>query len=237
MKRRTFITATGASATSLAGCLGGIGGSQDDQDPMGEMSPGGTASGSGDGPLGGHPAATGLGDQPALGPDPASAPAVVITFSDPSCPSCARFEERTVPEIESKLAETGKAAFVYRGMPIVYPWGEPATKVLEATFDHDAGAFWTLKDHYYANQADFGADNVYEKSRNFLAGNTDLDAESIVSAAESGEYDAPVEADLSAGEAAGVGGTPTTYLFSDGEHVTTVNGPKSYTVIAEALGY
>jgi protein-disulfide isomerase len=235
MNRRTFITAAGAGAVSLAGCLGGTESGTEPDDADSPADP--TGGGSGDGSLGGHPAAVGLADQPALGPDPTSAPAAIITFSDPSCPSCARFEDTTVPEIESKLVETGKAAFVYRGMPIIYPWGEPATRVLEATFDHDAGTFWTLKDHYYENREEFDTDNVFEKTESFLAENTDVDAEAVVSAAEAGEYDAAVEADLAAGEEAGVRGTPTSFLFKDGEHVTTVGGAKSYTVFAEALGY
>lgn len=226
MNRRTFIATTAATAITLAGCLGGPGGDQPEE----------TDSKASDDPLGGHPAAIDLAAQPALGPDPETASAVIISFSDPSCPSCARFESNTFPEIESKLVEEGKAAFVYRNMPIIYPWGEPAIQALEATFAHDSEAFWALKDHYFAEQESFDTDNVLSKTESFLASNTDLDAATVVSEAEAKEYDDLVQADLTAGENAGVRGTPTMFLFSDGEHVTTVNGPKSYTVFAEALG-
>jgi protein-disulfide isomerase len=248
MNRRTFITAVGTSVVSLAGCLGGRTAAKQDGSETTEA----------ENPLGDHPAAVDLADQPMKGPDPASAPSVIIMFSDPSCPNCARFEDETVPKIESELVETGKATLVYRGMPIMQPWGEPALEALEATFDHvtedaedtedteetenaedteDAEAFWALKDHYYENREEFDTDNVFEKTESFLAENTDVDAEAVVSAAEAGEYDDAVQADFDVGEEAGVSDTPTSFLFKDGEHVTTVSGAKSYTVIAEALGY
>lgn len=221
MKRRTFLATTAASATALAGCLGGLGGDQPTDS---------------DGPLGGHPAGRNLADQPSLGGDPTTTSAVIVTFSDPSCPSCARFESNTLPEIESKLLEPGKAAYVHRNMPIIYPWGELAIQALEATFARDAAAFWTLKDFYFANQHSFDTDTVFEKTESFLAENTDLDAATVVSDAEAKKYDDRVQADLQAGKDAGVEATPTSFLFSDGEHVTTLSGPKSYTVFAEALG-
>ena len=239
MNRRTFIATTAATATTFAGCLGGPGGAQSEEtdsmatDESSEMT--GTMDGF-DEPLGGHPAATDLADQPALGPDPTTASAVIISFSDPSCPSCARFESNTFPEIESELVEPGKAAFVYRNMPIIYPWGESAIQALEATFAHDTEAFWALKNHYFAEQSSFDTDNVLSKTESFLAENTDVDAGTVVSEAEEKEYDDLVQADLAAGNDAGVHGTPTSFLFKDGEHVTTVSGPKSYTVFAEALG-
>lgn len=260
MNRRTFITAAGVSAISLAGFLGGRTAAKQDGSETTEA----------ENPLGDHPAAVDLADQPMKGPDPASAQSVIITFSDPGCPKCARFEKNTVPKIESKLVKTGKATLIYRGFPNMKPWGEPALKVLEATFDHvtedgadaettrdgedgevteasegtettqlgeDAEAFWMLKDHYFAIKEEINTDNVFEKSRQFLAANTDVDTEAVVSEAKAGEYDDAVQADLDAGKEAGVTTTPTNLLFKDGEYVTMLTGVKSYTVIAEALGY
>lgn len=236
MLRRTFLT-TAATTAILAGCLD-TGESADQQTEMESTTQpvAGTSMESDGAVLGGHPAAVGLADQPVLGPNPTSASAVIISFSDPSCPNCRRFETNTVPEIESKLAEPGKASYVHRNMPIIYPWGKPATQALEATFAHDTDAFWALKDHYFAEQGSFDTDNVLSKTKSFLAENTDVDAATVVSEAQAKQYDNAVQADLTAGQEAGVGATPTTFLFKDGEHVTTVNGPKSFTVIEEALG-
>ena len=245
MNRRTFLTTAGAAMVATAGCLGeNQGGEATDEmesttdgpdSTTGEPTDAMTASSDGNA-LSGHPTAANIADQPVLGPDPLTAPAIIISFSDPSCPSCARFESNTVPEIESNLAEEGKAAYVYRNMPIIYPWGKPAVQTLEATFAHDPEAFWTLKDYYYGSQGSFDTDNVFERTRTFLADSTDVDAEAVVSEAEARKHDDAVQADLTAGNEGGVSSTPTSFLFKNGEHVTTITGPRSYTVFEEALG-
>lgn len=236
MYRRTFLT-TAATATLLAGCLGtSDSGDRSSEAETTETPTESSSMESDDNPLGGHPAATDLAAQPFLGPDPASASAVIVAFADPSCPNCARFESQTVPQIESDLVEPGTATFVYRNMPIIYPWGKPATQALEATFAQDADAFWALKDHYFASQSTFDTDNVLAKTESFLADNTAVDAAAVVADAEAKTYDDAVQADLAAGREAGVNSTPTSFLFRDGEFVTKVTGPKSYTVFEEALG-
>lgn len=230
MHRRTYLTTTVATITSITGCLDSVG--------MGEPESGGMESDGtdSDGTDGAHPALANLDSQPVLGPDPADAPALIVSFSDPSCATCARFESLTLPEIESKLVDEGKATYVHRNMPIVAPWGKPAVQALEATFAHDEEAFWALKNHYFENQGSFGTDDVLSKTEAFLAEETDVDAETVVAEAEAEKYDDAVQADLSAGREAGVSATPTTFLFRDDEYVTTITGAKSYSVFDEALG-
>jgi protein-disulfide isomerase len=184
--------------------------------------------------MGEHAATADLDSQPVLGE---VADTLVVAFEDPSCTLCRRFEENTFPQIESKLVETGKASFVFRGLPIIYPWGDPASHVLEATFAADADAFWALKDHYYAEQGAFDEENVYDRSQAFLASETDVDAEAVVSAAKNGEADAAVQLDLDAGETLGVGQTPEFYLFRDGQFRTKVRGAQGYGVFETALGF
>ncbi|WP_255148916.1 DsbA family protein [Halorarius halobius] len=216
MDRRRFLAGAGAlGTTALAGCTGGGGGDG--------------ASGT---PIAGHPAGADLDAQPRLGD---AEETVIVAFEDPSCTLCRRFERETYPRIVSDLVEPGTASFVYRGLPIIYPWGDPAAHVLEATFAADADAFWALKDHYYAEQGAFDESNVYERSRAFLDGETSVDADAVVSAAEGGEADAAVQADLDAGGALDVGQTPVFYLFRDGRYETTVRGAQGYSVFATAL--
>jgi protein-disulfide isomerase len=184
--------------------------------------------------VGEHPATANLDSQPVRGE---AKDTLVVAFEDPSCTLCRRFEQNTFPQIESKLVETGKASFVFRVFPIIYPWGDPASHVLEATFAADAEAFWALKDHYYATQPEFGDDNVYDRSRAFLERETDVDAEAVVAAVESGEADAAVQLDLDAGERLGIGQTPEFYLFRDGTYRTKVRGAQGYGVFETALGF
>jgi protein-disulfide isomerase len=225
---RRAVLAGGVSALG-AGCLGG--GSSDGS--------GGGSGNGGDGdapPLADHPVGTNLATQPRLGPDPAEARGVVVAFEDPSCPRCATFEAETVPKIRSELVDPGDAALVVRTVPLVYPWGEPAIQALEATYARDADAFWALFAHYFDEQDAFDTGNVLERTETFLTAETTVDGAAVVADAESKAYDDAVQTDLAAAEAADVSGTPTVFLFRDGEYRTRVTGSVSFELVRQSLG-
>lgn len=236
-RRATLLGAGALAASAIAGCLGGDGSSGADDSPTGDGSSGGATPTEEPQTLDTHPAAAGLESQPVRGPDPAEAEATVIAFEDPSCPTCARFESRTVPRIEEELVARGRGSFVFRGYPVIYPWGKPATQALEAAFARNADAHWALKAHYYDEQSSFDDANVLDRTREFLAAETDLDADAVVEDAESKAYDAEVQSDLQAGMQAGAGHTtPSVFLFKEGEFRTWAAGSVSFSVIENALG-
>lgn len=192
--------------------------------------------GSNDSGLDRHPAATALGNQPFLGPAPETADGTIIAFEDPSCPSCARFELGTFPQLKSELIDAGKVAFTYRGIPVVYDWGEPAILALEATYARDEAAFWKLKTFYYDSQDRIGRQNVQDATRQFLTDRTDLDAAAVLNDVDSETYRDAVNTDLQASRDAGVRGTPTFFLFRDESFVSKIVGPQSYDVFKNSLG-
>jgi protein-disulfide isomerase len=214
MNRRRFLElATAGAVTGVAGC----GGSEASGESIDD-----------------HPAAADLDAQPHLGSLDGH---VVLTFEDPSCPTCRDFHERTVPQIQSNIVDPGKGAYVVRTYPVIYPWGEPATQALEATFARDTDAFWTLLAHYFGNQSAFSTDNVLDRTASFLDSQTDLDGQAVTADAREGAYDEQVQADVTAAENAGLGeSTPVILLFEDGEFVTKVNGSVSYEIVARAIG-
>ncbi|WP_251343697.1 DsbA family protein [Haloplanus halophilus] len=219
---RRGVLAGGLSALG-AGCLGSAGG--------------GGSEGEGDAAsLATHPVGANLDAQPRLGPPPGEATGTVVAFEDPSCPRCAAFERDTVPRIRSELVDPGDATFVARTIPVVYPWGEPAVHALEATFARDADAFWALAGHYFDEQDAFDAGNVLDRTEAFLAAETEVDASGVVADAESEAYADAVEADLAASEAADVSGTPTVFLFRDGQYRTRATGSVSFDFVTGALG-
>jgi protein-disulfide isomerase len=187
--------------------------------------------------FGGHASAEGIEGQPVLG-DVAAAPTTVIAFEDPSCPTCASFERRTGSRIREELVPAGQTAFVMRTIPVIYPWGQTAVPALEATFARDAGAFWSLLDYYFGTQGSFNQDNVLERTQEFLQSATEVDVDGVVADVESGAVDGAIETDLAAAEAAGVrnSGTPTIFMFRDGEFLTQASGPVSYDVVTRVLG-
>lgn len=230
--RRAFVAAGAGTLAALAGCTGGGtggGGSGGATETAGTPRPP---------QLLRHPATDAIENQPTLGPAVTDATAVIVAFEDPSCVLCRRFEENTFPELRSELVDPGELAFVYRGYPIIYPWGKPASQALESTYAASEDAFWALKDHYYAEQGSFDTDNVLAETEAFLASETDVDAGAVVEDARNERHDDAVQADLAAGEAAGVGSqTPVFYLFRDGVFRTRVSGPQGYDVFAAALGF
>lgn len=196
----------------------------------------GALGGGGDESLETHPAAASLGDQPTLGPTPGTAEGTIIAFEDPSCPSCARFELNTFPELKSRLIDTGDVSFVARSIPVVNPWGEPATLALEATRARDEAAFWGLNRYYYRNQSRITSDNVYRATRSYLTEQTDLDADGVIQDAEQGTHSEAVRTNLDVADRAGVRGTPTFFVFESGSFTTSFVGPQSYGVFANTLG-
>jgi protein-disulfide isomerase len=185
--------------------------------------------------LGGHEAAQGIEGQPILG-DVAAARGVVVAFEDPSCPRCATFERRTARRIRDELVPAGDAALVSRTVPIVYQWGEPAVAALEAVFARDATAFWRLLEFYFIAQSGLSSENVLDRTESYLAEETDLDAAGVLVDVESGASADAIDVDLAAADAAGVRGTPTVFLFRDGEYRTKASGSVSYELVTGALG-
>ena len=231
MNRRQLLRATAvAGAVGAAGCLSGGADGGDATDGDGTAT---TPTDDGQ-TLATHPAGRSLSSQPRLGPAPADAAAVLVAFEDPSCSRCRRFERRTVPTIRRELVEPGDAAFVFRGYPVVYEWGEPAARALEATFAREEATGWELIGHYFDRQPSFTTGNVLSKTESFLA-DTPVDGAAVVDDVRREANDDAVRTDLDAGDAAGYSVTPTVAMFEGGSFVAAVEGAQSYEVYANAL--
>ncbi len=234
MRRRTFLSVT--ACTAVAGCSSDT---QSADDGGGGETATDTATeeqGTTDGPAA---ALRELDTQPMRGPAPEDASGLIVAFEDPSCPRCRVFEQNIVPKIRSNLVDSGRATYVFRGYPVIYPWGEPGTHALEATYGQDSDAFWSLTDHYFENQDEFrgkSAEEVYAKTESFLASETELDAAAVIETAQGESADTAVQTDLSAGRDAGAGRTtPHVFLFRDGEYQTKAAGSVSYETIEAVL--
>lgn len=235
MERRRFLTAVGTGATAiLAGCGSNSGGPGTDSGGASGV-PTNTSPSEGLGMnVPDHEAAAGIRDQPRLGNFEGH---TVVAFEDPSCPRCRAFELEVVPEVRSKLVDPGKATFVARNYPVIYPWGKPASQALEATFARDSDAFWALWAFYFEEQSSLSTGNVLDRTASFLDSETALDGAAVRADASEKTYDSAVQTDLDAGRSAGAGGvTPSVFLFRDGEYVTKAQGSVSYNVISTALG-
>ncbi len=162
-----------------------------------------------------EPARAEMGDDsssPFKGPE--GAPVVISEFSDFQCPYCSRIVPN-LTQVEKKYGD--KVKVVFRQFPLrsLHP---DAQKAAEASLcAADQGKFWEMHDAMFAGQKELSVSQLKEK-----AGILQLDTEAFNSCLDSGDKAAAVQADVSAGTAAGVNGTPS--IWVNGRQVKFLKG-------------
>ena len=128
---------------------------------------------------------------------------VIIEYSDFECPFCARHH----PTMLQVMEEYGdKVAWVYRHFPLSFhPEAKPAALASECAAEQ--GKFWEYADELVLNQATLSTDFY-----GTLAGELGLNQNKFDDCFESGKYQAVVDAQTASGAAAGVNGTPATFI-------------------------
>ena len=138
---------------------------------------------------------------PAQGP--ANAPIELVEFSDFQCPFCYRAH----PTVEQVLKTySGKIRFVYRNFPLpMHPNARPAAEAAQCA--NEQGKFWAYHDRLFDDQSKLGPDDLKAS-----AAALGLDTAKFDACFDSHKYKAVVDADLQAGNAAGVNGTPAFFI-------------------------
>jgi protein-disulfide isomerase len=146
-------------------------------------------------------------DAPSRGP--LDAPVTVQVFSDFECPFCA-MAAPVVRELESEFG--GSIRVVWRNLPLpMHPHaGLAAVTGLEVYAERGGAAFWRFHDSTFAAQRGGLDAKTLEK----LAVDAGVDPERYHEALEKHVHDAKVQADLDAGDAAGINGTPAFFINS-----------------------
>lgn len=150
-------------------------------------------------------------DDAVLG-DP-NAPVTLIEFSDFQCPFCRKFYTETLPQIKKEYIDTGKAKLVYRDFPLSFhPGATPAAEGTECA--REQGKFWELHDKIFDEQEKQGQGTIQFTAQDVKtwASQIGLNTAKFNQCLDSGKYKQEVEKDLAGGSAAGVNGTPATFI-------------------------
>lgn len=152
-------------------------------------------------------------DGPFLGSP--EAPVAMVEFSDFQCPFCRRFFKETLPQIKEKYVKTGKVKFVYRDFPLVQIHNM-AQKYAEAgECANEEGKFWQMHDKIFEEQEKLGQGTVTGITAADVkkwAREIGLDGQRFDQCLDSGKYAQEVGKDYNDGVAAGVSGTPGTFV-------------------------
>jgi predicted DsbA family dithiol-disulfide isomerase len=135
---------------------------------------------------------------------PASAPVLLVLFSDFECPHCRRFGE-TMKEVLKQYGD--KVRLVFRQFPLTNIHAN-AERAAEASLCADAqGRFWEMHDLLFQNQSSLRDEDL--KSR---ASKLGLDVAAFNSCLDSKRYGGSINEDVRAASAAGVEGTPALFI-------------------------
>ncbi len=154
-------------------------------------------------------------DDPVLGDS--DAPITVIEFTDYQCPFCGRHFTQTHGQIKSEYIDTGKVKLVVRDFPLSFH--QFAQKGAEATeCADDQGKFWEMHDKLFETQATWSqAANAVDTFKQF-AKDLGMNAGTFDSCLDGGTHAQEVAADMAAGSASGIDGTPGFWILGpDGQ--------------------
>ena len=162
---------------------------------------------------------------PARGP--ASAPVLVVEFSDLQCPHC----KEANPTIERLLHEDPNVRFVFQSFPLPsHNWAEKAAAYADCVARASNDSFWKYIDSIYAAQNDITAENADQKLTE-LADQAGM--KGTAACAATPETQSRVEASVKLGQSLDVNSTPT--LFVNGRPIGI--GPNNYDVLKQLVDF
>lgn len=139
---------------------------------------------------------------------------VLIEFSEFQCPYCRRHEMNTAPQIKDAYLKTGKVLHIFRNFPLeqIHPQARKASEAARCAGEQGADRFWAMHDRLFETQSEWSEQATAVDLFKGYAQALGLDADAFNECLDSGRASAAIDADLIAGEKAGVGGTPTFFL-------------------------
>lgn len=147
------------------------------------------------------------GDTPALGNT--SAPVMIVQFSEFLCPYCQKLYQEAEHSVRQNYVDQGKASLYYRDYLVHGAQAVPPH--LAARCADEQGKFWAMHDKLYEDRDTWlqaTNDSVYTGYASELG----LDTAQFETCMAGDTYMSVLTNELAAGQALGVGGTPTSFI-------------------------
>ncbi len=150
----------------------------------------------------------------------------VVEYSDYQCPFCSRFH----PTLQQAMKEyNGKIRWVFRHFPLSFhPNAQPAANAAECA--DEQGKFWEFTDNMYLNQ-DKESDEYYKTVVTSLG----LNVSKWEDCYKAKKYDSKIQAQAAAGGAAGVNGTPGSFIIGKDGKAVPIQGALPYESVKAAI--
>jgi protein-disulfide isomerase len=153
-----------------------------------------------------------VGNLPPLGDE--NAPVTLVEFSDFECPFCEAFFTDSLPQIKKEYIDTGKAKLYFRHYPLtaIHPNAQIAAEASECANDQDQ--FWNYHDKLFINQTEWTpltGEAITDKLVEY-ATTLGLSADEFRTCLTTNKFADNVNKDIQEGSAAGVDGTPATFI-------------------------
>lgn len=139
---------------------------------------------------------------------PANAKVTLIEVSDLQCPFCKRHEP-TMAQIMQEYAGQVRRVWVHFPLTSIHPHAMKASEALECAGEQNADKFWEMHDIIFENQSAMTVDDIKG-----YASEIGLNSSSFDRCLDDGKYTSKVQQHMAAAQAAGITGTPGTFVNS-----------------------
>ncbi len=143
-----------------------------------------------------------------------NAAVVIVEYSEFQCPFCGRHERTTAPQIKEIYLKSGKVLHIFRDFPLesIHGQARKAAEAARCAAEQGAERFWAMHDLLFERVGQWAEQpDAVERFKSY-AQELELDSIAFDECLDSGRTSPAIDADLAAGEAQGVEGTPTFFL-------------------------
>jgi protein-disulfide isomerase len=158
---------------------------------------------------------------------------VVVEYSDLECPFCKSFHETMHQAVANN---DGDVAWVFRHYPIpqLHQKAFREAEATECAWEQGGdAAFWRYTDKIF--EITPSNDGLEESELQEIAKGMELDMETFNICLSNGKFAEKIQADINDGGQAGVDGTPSSFIFTNGKLVDTIPGALPYSAVKQKI--